>query len=67
MNSKTIFEDEPARTVEIQNFDGTLEEYDLKDWYQLYIEHCEAPESWAGANDIGNVDVYGTEVTDTEA
>lgn len=58
--------DDHARTVEIQNFDGTLEEYDLKDWYQLQIEPCEAPESWAGADDIDNVDDYGTGVTDTD-
>jgi len=59
--------DEEARTVEVQHFDGDLEEFDLSTWYQLDIEACEAPANWSGSFDIGNVDDLGTEITDTRA
>ncbi|MEA3406316.1 MAG: DUF6763 family protein [Pseudomonadota bacterium] len=58
--------DESARTVEMQDFEGALSEYDFDTWYQMDMELCEAPESWAGAEDVGSVDDYGTEVTDTQ-
>jgi hypothetical protein len=57
--------DEEAETIEIQDFDGTLEEIDFDTWYEMELEPCAAPESWAGAVDVGNADDYGTEVTDT--
>ena len=57
--------DERRKTVEVQHFDGDVEEFDLDSWYQLDIEPCEAPENWSGPLDIGNVDDYGTEITDT--
>ena len=59
--------DERARTVEVQHFDGDVEEFDLSTWYQLDIEVCEAPENWSGPLDIDNVDDLGTEITDTRA
>ena len=57
--------DEDAGTIEIQDFDGTLEEIDFDTWYEMDLEPCQAPESWAGAVDVGHADDYGTEVTDT--
>lgn len=57
--------DESARTVEVQNFDGDVEEIDWDTWHELDIEVCEAPENWSGPFDIGNVDDLGTAVTDT--
>ena len=57
--------DEESQTVEVQYFDGTVDEHGLETWYQLNIEPCEAPENWSGPLDIGNVDDLGTEITDT--
>lgn len=57
--------DETNNTVEIQHFDGDLEEFSLEDWRELDIEISEAPENWSGAMDIVNRDDLGTEVTDT--
>ena len=57
--------DEKAGTVEIQHFDGDLEELSLSDWYQRDIEVSEAPENWSGALDISEQDDLGTEITDT--
>ncbi len=51
--------------VEIQYFDGDLEEFDLESWYQLDIEPTEAPENWSGPVDIAEQDDLGTSVTDT--
>jgi hypothetical protein len=36
--------DEEARTVEIQYYDGNVDELDFYTWYQLPIEPIEAPE-----------------------
>ena len=57
--------DEEANTVEVQHFDGDLEEYSLDDWRELDIELSVEPENWSGPLDIVNQDDLGTEVTDT--
>ena len=48
--------DESAGTVEVQYFDGTVEEIELDDWYGQCstgeIEEAEAPEDWTGSVDI---------------
>jgi len=48
--------DEDDGTVEIQYFDGTVEEFDLGDWESQRkngdIEHAQAPEDWSGSVDI---------------
>lgn len=53
--------------IEIQHFDGNLEEIDTESWYQLNIESTAAPENISGPLDIGELDDLGTSVTDTEA
>jgi hypothetical protein len=58
--------DEDSSTVEIQYFDGQIEEIDLDSWYEMDVEPSEEPENWSGAVDIAEKDDYGTEVTDTE-
>ncbi|MGD2118445.1 MAG: hypothetical protein PVG66_08810 [Chromatiales bacterium] len=57
--------DEDQNTVEIQHFDGDLEELSLDEWRELDIELSEEPENWAGALDISEQDDLGTEITDT--
>lgn len=54
-------------TVDIQHFDGDLEELSLEEWRDLDIEVSEEPENWTGALDIGEQDDLGTEITDTSA
>ena len=39
-------------TVEIQYFDGTIEELDLENWEQMEIEDAEPPEDWSGSVDV---------------
>lgn len=57
--------DEEAGTVEVQHFDGDLEEFTLDNWYALDVEPAEEPENWGGALDIAELDDFGTEITDT--
>ncbi|MEJ2141760.1 MAG: hypothetical protein P8Y24_05295 [Gammaproteobacteria bacterium] len=57
--------DNDKELVEIQHFDGDIEEVSFSDWYNMDIEISAEPENWSGATDIGEVDDYGTEVTDT--
>ncbi|CAI8814010.1 DUF6763 family protein [Methylococcus capsulatus] len=58
--------DDDASTVEIQHFDGNLEEIDLDTWSLLPIEPIEEPENWSGPMDVAELDdLGGTEITDT--
>lgn len=51
--------DEDAQTIEIQYFDGELEELDLDAWYELAIDSIEAPEDWSGPFDEMEADDLG--------
>jgi len=44
--------DRDDRTIEIQYFDGTVEELDLDEWREGEIRATEAPEDWTGSVDI---------------
>ncbi len=53
--------DEDDQTVELQYFDGTVEELDLDSWHELDIEITEPPEDWSGSMDIERDD-YGVDL-----
>jgi hypothetical protein len=59
--------DEDEGVIEIQHFDGDLEEIDVDGWYELDIEPIEPPENWSGPVDVAEIDDFGTEITDTSA
>ena len=44
--------DRDDHTIEIQYFDGTVEEMELEEWREAEIESCEAPEDWTGSLDV---------------
>lgn len=44
--------DEDDRTVEIQEFDGGLDELDLEEWYEQSIEATAQPEDWGGPVEV---------------
>ena len=52
-------------SIDIQYFDGDLEEISFSTWRNMDIELGEEPENWTGAMDIAEADDLGTEVTDT--
>lgn len=58
--------DEQDGTVEVQHFDGTLEEWDLADWLQSPLRAAEPPEDWSGSMDIERED-YGVDLEDIRA
>lgn len=51
--------DAPAGTVELQNFDGDIEELELDAWRGLDIEAAEPPEDWTGPFDDIETDDLG--------
>ena len=59
----TVFEvvavDETAGTVEIQQVDGTVDEYDLDAWPDLLITEASAPKDLSGSFDMDPEDFSG--------
>jgi hypothetical protein len=55
--------DEDDGTIEIQYFDGTVEEMDAEDWESQWadraIEAAEPPEDWTGSVDVESTDDMG--------
>ena len=49
--------DDKDQTIEIQHFDGTLEEMDLDAWAELGTEAVDQPEDWAGSMDVEEEDL----------
>jgi hypothetical protein len=44
-------------TIEIQYFDGTLEEFDQESWDAQVLAEADAPEDWTGPLDVDEEDV----------
>ena len=59
----TMFEvvavDEDGGTVELQQFDGTIDEVDLENWPDLLLVEVSAPEDWSGSVDMDPEDFLG--------
>jgi len=51
--------DDQARTVELQHFDGTIDEIDLEVWPTLWMEQVGPPEDWSGPVDMDPEDYRG--------
>jgi hypothetical protein len=48
--------DRDDATVEVQHFDGTLEEFELESWEEQEFEEAQAPEDWTGSVDVDTED-----------
>jgi len=59
--------DHGARTVEIQNFDGDVDEIDAETWGTLPLERASEPEDWTGPIDDVEVDDLGYSETGMRA
>src|SRR6185503_14553144 len=57
--------DQPSRTIEIQGFDGDLDEIDQEVWAGLPLGLAEAPEDWTGPVDVtgDELDGQGSEMS----
>jgi hypothetical protein len=51
--------DDDDETIEVQFFDGTIDEVDREAWYKLLIEQVAAPEDWSGSMDMDPEDYAG--------
>ncbi|MES9869984.1 MAG: DUF6763 family protein [Sedimenticola sp.] len=52
--------DPDDQTIEIQYFDGAIEEYDMETWEELELRPAEPPEDWSGSLDLMTED-YGVD------
>ena len=52
-----VANDDDAEVIEVQYFDGTLEEISYDEWGKLALEPCEQPESWAGNSEMTDWDI----------
>ncbi len=48
-------------TIEVQFYDGTVEEYDPDTWEELELVAAEPPEDWSGSLDVMSED-YGVDL-----
>ena len=53
--------DDDEATLEIQHFDGAIEEIDFDTWSEMEIDAIEPPEDWSGSFDIERED-YGVDL-----
>ncbi|MGB5260107.1 MAG: DUF6763 family protein [Gammaproteobacteria bacterium] len=53
--------DDEEGTLEIQHFDGAVEELDFDSWAEMEIDPIEPPEDWSGSFDIVRED-YGVDL-----
>ncbi len=60
-NFEIVALDEDEATMEIQYFDGAVEEIDFDSWHEMEIQPIEPPEDWSGSLDIERED-YGVDL-----
>ena len=53
--------EEQGSILEIQHFDGAVEEIDIDSWREMEVRAIEAPEDWSGSLDIVRED-YGVDL-----
>jgi hypothetical protein len=56
---RVVAVDPAARLIEIQDFDGDIEELDFDAWRDMDIDLAEAPEDWTGPYDDIETDDLG--------
>jgi hypothetical protein len=59
--------DDDDETIELQFFDGTIDEVDREIWSKLLIERVAPPEDWSGSVDMDPEDYSGREDSDFPA
>ncbi len=68
MNFEVVAIDQDEATIEIQYFDGAIEELDFASWVQLPMRTIDPPEDWSGSVDMMREDfVADTEISSHES
>ena len=57
---KVVAVDEDDKTIEVQYFDGTIDEIDRDTWAEQFLIEVAAPEDWSGSVDMDPDDYVGT-------
>jgi len=57
-----VAQDEEDETLELQYYDGTVEELDAESWEFMQPEPIEPPEDWSGSMDIALEDSQPPEI-----
>jgi hypothetical protein len=60
-NLEIVAYDHDEGVVEVQFYDGTVEEYDMEDWESLEVRPIAPPEDWSGSYDLTKDD-YGVDL-----
>ena len=58
---KVVAVDEEDATIEVQFFDGTIDEVEFDAWKHLLLERVDAPEDWSGSVDMDPEDFFGND------
>ena len=56
---EVVATDEDEGTVEIQQFDGTIDEVEFEAWPEMMLIEVSAPEDWSGSVDMDPEDYVG--------
>jgi len=56
---EVVAADEDDGTIEIQQYDGTIDELEFENWPQLLLIEVSAPEDWSGSVDMDPEDYVG--------
>jgi hypothetical protein len=49
--------DPAEQTIEVQYYDGAIEEYDFENWGELELHPAKPPEDWSGSMDVSGEDL----------
>ena len=64
---EVVARDDEDDTLELQYYDGTVEELDSETWQYMNPEPIEPPEDWSGSMDLSREDIQTIEVcTETD-
>lgn len=59
---EVIAQDEDDDTLELQYYDGTLEELDPETWESMHPVPIEPPEDWTGSMDVSREDSQAADI-----
>lgn len=59
---EVVAQDEDDDTLELQYFDGTVEELDAETWQYMQPEPIEPPEDWSGSMDLSREDIQNVDI-----
>jgi len=59
---EVVAQDDEDDTLELQYYDGTVEELDPEGWGSMNPEAIEPPEDWSGSMDVSREDSQGPEI-----